>query len=148
MTAPPCGYGRSAAERILAALAFLGGQGTTTEVHRVLGEDGGYPVSRNRVTPVLNMLARRTPQPVTRTGKQGAGNGAGTWRLGAPGVHGNAAPERKRRHEPQPETPGRAPLCPECLHLLDALGHVWACVAPGGKLRRRAMAGPRKAGAA
>lgn len=45
-------------------------------------------------------------------------------------------PGPRRRETPQPEVPGRAPLCPVCLHLRDAVGHVWACVAPGGRLRR------------
>jgi hypothetical protein len=40
-----------------------------------------------------------------------------------------------KRAGPQPEAPGRAPLCDECWHLGDALGHAWACVAPGGRLR-------------
>lgn len=39
------------------------------------------------------------------------------------------------RREPQPEAPGRAPCCPLCGFLLDALGHAWACLAPGGRRR-------------
>lgn len=46
-------------------------------------------------------------------------------------------PERKRRETPQPEVPGRAPLCTECGFLEDALGHVWLCIAPNGRLRYR-----------
>jgi hypothetical protein len=46
-------------------------------------------------------------------------------------------PERKRRESPQPEIPGRAPLCPSCWHLRDALGHFWTCVAPNGRPRWR-----------
>jgi hypothetical protein len=44
-------------------------------------------------------------------------------------------PAPKRRETPQPEVPGRAALCTECLHLLDSVGHVWVCVAPNGRLR-------------
>jgi len=51
------------------------------------------------------------------------------------------------RPVPQPEAPGRAPCCGECNFLGDTLGHVWACVAPGGRLRRSA-AGQGKTGAA
>lgn len=39
------------------------------------------------------------------------------------------------RPEPHPEAPGRLPCCEACGFLQDALGHVWACVAPGGVLR-------------
>jgi hypothetical protein len=54
----------------------------------------------------------------------------------SPGV-----PERKRRESPQAEVPGRAPLCPRCWFLRDTLGHVWACVAPNGRLRKRPARG-------
>lgn len=39
------------------------------------------------------------------------------------------------RPEPQPEALGRLPCCEACGFLQDALGHVWACVAPGGRPR-------------
>jgi hypothetical protein len=47
------------------------------------------------------------------------------------------APEAKRRDSPQPEVPGRAPLCPTCWHLLDSLGHFWICRTRNGRLRYR-----------
>jgi hypothetical protein len=50
-------------------------------------------------------------------------------------LHACAPPEPKRRDSPQPEVPGRARLCLRCLYLRDALGHIWACVAPNGRLR-------------
>ena len=44
-------------------------------------------------------------------------------------------PERKRRESPQPEVLGRAPLCPDCWHLEDSVGHFWAHGGPDGRLR-------------
>jgi hypothetical protein len=37
------------------------------------------------------------------------------------------APAPKRRSEPQAQTPGRAPACPDCWWLEDVAGHFWAC---------------------
>lgn len=44
-------------------------------------------------------------------------------------------PKRKRRESPQAEVFGRLPCCGRCGFPRDALGHVWACLAPGGRLR-------------
>lgn len=45
-------------------------------------------------------------------------------------------PERPgRREAPQPQDPSRAPLCPACWHLEDAVGHVWACLNRNGRQR-------------
>ena len=37
------------------------------------------------------------------------------------------APAPKRRSEPQVQTPGRAPTCPDCWYLEDVVGHLWIC---------------------
>jgi hypothetical protein len=69
-------------------------------------------------------MARRLEPKVTRLGVTENGT---LWRLGAPEAGQVAEPEQMRRSEPQAEEDGRAPLCPACLHLEDAVGHVWAC---------------------
>lgn len=53
-------------------------------------------------------------------------------------------PERKRRAEPQPEAAGRAPLCDDCWHLKDSLGHVWICLSKRWRTWKR----PARGGAA
>lgn len=52
-----------------------------------------------------------------------------------PGVPAFTPDPAMTRPEPQPEVPGRLPRHERCGFLLDAVGHVWACVAPGGRLR-------------
>jgi hypothetical protein len=44
-------------------------------------------------------------------------------------------PEPKQA-ELLPEAPGRLTRCDDCGYLRGMLGHVWACLAPGGRWRR------------
>jgi len=46
-------------------------------------------------------------------------------------------PPKGRRHEPQPADFLRLPVCPRCWHLRDSLGHVWTCLYPNGRPRKR-----------
>lgn len=69
--------------RVLAALAGLGGEATTTEVRRAL-EEGGTVLSASRQVPdALHRLAAMTPPQVTAAGDRRGGWGkAQRWRLG------------------------------------------------------------------
>jgi hypothetical protein len=133
VSAEPNVYAPSVAERCLDALEALGGEATTGQVHALVNASG-FPVPHDQVSARLHALAWRMPPGVTRLGQTPGGP---LWRLGPPERTEVAEPEARHRGEPAEETFGRLTCCPRCGFLRDALGHVWACLAPGGRLRRR-----------
>ena len=123
-------------ERILDALALLGGTGSTIEICGKIAALG-FPAPLRRVGVRLDEMARQDPPVVSRVGgPRGAPDGSRLWRLGPPDdVEGERLPAFPPREVPQAEEPGRAPLHEPCGFLEDALGHVWICLAPNGRLR-------------
>lgn len=128
--------GQSLRDRVLDALALLGGTATTFEVHAKV-QAPGRPVLYKSAHNTLNNLARESPPQVTALGDACQGPGVPrTWRLGAPeGAEGGRLPGFPPREVPQDEVPGRAPLHERCGFLGDSVGHFWVCVAPGQRRR-------------
>lgn len=129
-------FGPSLGERVLDALALLGGTASTLEVHGKVTA-GGFEVSRGSVSVKLNELSYRLPPVVTALGGPHDGPGRSRlWRLGPPEAGEDGAETAfPPRETAQPEAHGRLPVHEPCGFLRDSLGHVWACLAPGRRLR-------------
>lgn len=131
-------------QRILDAIALLGGTASTSEVRGKV-EAGGFPVPLARVGMRLHEIAREIPPAASRVGgPHGGADGSRLWRLGPPDdAEGERLPAFPQREVPQDEVPGRAPLHEGCGFLRDSAGHVWVCLAPNGRLRWRTLRQPR-----